>query len=70
MIKKRVKLVGLPTEITRHSFKGTGTTNYLSNGGDIKVCAEMANHSSIRTSQFYDHRGDLVDKSEVDKVRL
>ena len=70
MIKKRAKLIGLPSEITCHSFRGTGITNYLSNGGDIEVCAEMANHASIRTTQFYDHRGDLVDKSEVEKVRF
>lgn len=70
MIKKRGRLAGLPSEITCHSFRGTGITNYLSNGGDIEACAEMATHASIRTTQFYDHRGDIVDKSEVEKIRF
>jgi len=70
MIKKRCRLAGLPYEITCHSFRGTGITNYLSNGGDIEVCAEMATHSDIRTTQVYDHREDIVDKSEVEKIRF
>ena len=70
MIKRRATNAGLPPEITCHSFRGTGITNYLRNGGDIEICAEMANHASIRTTQFYDHRGDLVDKGEVEKVRF
>ena len=37
MIKRRVRQVGLPAEICAHSFRGTGITEYLRNGGDLEV---------------------------------
>ena len=36
MIKRRARQAGLPTEICAHSFRGTGITEYLRNGGDLE----------------------------------
>ena len=33
MIKRRARKAGLPAEICAHSFRGTGITEYLRNGG-------------------------------------
>ena len=49
MIKRRARKVGLPTEICAHSFRGTGITEYLRNGGDLEVAARIAGHESTRT---------------------
>ena len=53
MIKRRARQAGLPGEISAHSFRGTGITEYLRNGGDIEVAARIAGHESTRTTQLY-----------------
>ena len=57
MIKRRAKKTGLPMEISNHSFRGTGITEYLKNGGTIEVAAKIAGHESTRTIQLYDPPG-------------
>jgi site-specific recombinase XerD len=41
-----------------HSFRATGITAYLKNGGSLEKAAAMANHASTRTTQLYDRRRD------------
>ena len=50
MIKRRVRQAGLPAEICAHSFRGTGITEYLRNGGDLEVAARTAGQESTRTT--------------------
>ena len=45
MIKRRVRQAGQPAEIYAHSFRGTGITEYLRNGGDLEVAA--AHHAAL-----------------------
>jgi hypothetical protein len=40
------------------TFRATGITAYLKNGGTLENAAAMANHASTRTTQLYDRRGD------------
>jgi site-specific recombinase XerD len=70
MIRKRTNKVGLPEEIGCHSFRGSGITNYLRNGGTIERAASIAGHASTKTTQLYDRRSDLVDQSEIEKIRF
>ena len=49
-IKRRAWRAGLPAEICAHSFRGTGITEYLRNGGDLEVAARIAGHASTRTT--------------------
>lgn len=44
MVKRRAAAAGLPYEITPHSFRGTGITEYLRGGGDRDVAARIAGH--------------------------
>jgi integrase/recombinase XerD len=37
MIKRRAKAAGLSTAIGNHTFRATGMTNYLENGGTLDV---------------------------------
>lgn len=37
-----------------HSFRATGITAYLKNGGTLAKAAAMANHASTHTTQLYD----------------
>ncbi len=51
-----------------HTFRATGITAYLKNGGTLENAAAMANHASTRTTQLYDRRHDGRD--EVERIRV
>lgn len=70
MVKKRAKSAGLETRVTNHSFRATGITAYLSNGGTLEQAARMANHASTRTTQLYDRRDDQITLTEIERIRL
>ncbi len=44
--------------LAHHTFRATGITAYLKNGGTLEKAAMIANHASTRTTQLYDHRSD------------
>jgi integrase len=54
MIQRRRAGAEIETKIGNHTFRATGITAYLKNGSTLKKAAAMANHSSTRTTQFYD----------------
>ena len=58
------------TAIGNHSFRATGITAYLKNGGTLERAAVMANHASTRTTQLYDRRSDDVTLDEVERVMI
>ena len=60
----------IQTEIGNHIFRATGITAYLKNGGTLEKAAAMANHSSTRTTQLYDRRGDDITLDEVERVMI
>jgi hypothetical protein len=43
--------------IGNHSFRATGITAYLANGGTLEHAQSMAAHESPRTTKLYDRRG-------------
>lgn len=45
MIQRRVAAAGIATKIGNHSFRATGITLYLKNGGTLEKAAVMANHA-------------------------
>jgi integrase len=51
--------------IGNHTFRATGITAYLKNGGTLEKAASMANHASTRTTQLYDRRLDEMSLDEV-----
>jgi site-specific recombinase XerD len=70
MIQRRAADAGLNTKIGNHSFRATGITAYLKNGGTLEKAASMANHASTRTTQLYDRRADEVTLDEVERVGI
>lgn len=70
MVRRRAAAAGIATRIGNHSFRATGITAYLKNGGTIERAAAMANHASTRTTQLYDRRSDEVTLSEVECVLI
>lgn len=70
MVRRRAAAAGIGTTIGNHSFRATGITTYLRNGGTLETAATMANHSSTRTTQLYDRRPDDVTLDEVERVLI
>lgn len=68
MIGRRAKAAGIKTKIGCHTFRATGITTYLKNGGRLEVAQQMANHESARTTGLYDRRDDEVSLDEVEKI--
>jgi len=65
MVRRRARRAGIDTKIGNHTFRATGITAYLKNGGTLEKAAHMANHSSTRTTQLYDRRPDDISLDEV-----
>jgi site-specific recombinase XerD len=70
MIKRRARAAGLRTRIGNHSFRATGITEYLKNGGKLEIAQQMANHESARTTGLYDRRNDQVSLDEVERIAI
>ncbi|NUZ08991.1 tyrosine-type recombinase/integrase [Schlegelella sp. ID0723] len=68
MIGRRGAAADVRTKIGCHSFRATGITEYLRNGGKLEVAQQMANHESARTTGLYDRRGDGVSLDEVERI--
>jgi site-specific recombinase XerD len=70
MVRRRAAAAGIDTRIGNHSFRATGITAYLKNGGTLENAAAMANHASTRTTQLYDRRRDEISLDEVERIRV
>jgi site-specific recombinase XerD len=68
MIGRRAAAAGIATKLGNHSFRATGITAYLKNGGTLEKAAAMANHASTRTTQLYDRRCDELSLDEVERI--
>jgi integrase len=70
MIRRRAAAADIETKIGNHTFRATGITAYLKNGGTLEKAAAMANHASTRTTQLYDRRRDDVSLDEVERILI
>ena len=68
MLKRRAAAAGLPDEIGCHTFRATGITVYLQNGGTVENAQAMANHESPKTTKLYDRTGDRKSLDEVERI--
>jgi integrase len=68
MIRRRAAGSGIQTLIGCHTFRATGITAYLKNGGKLEVAQQMAAHESARTTGLYDRRGDDISLDEVERI--
>jgi site-specific recombinase XerD len=70
MIRRRAAAAGIKTKIGNHTFRATGITAYLKNGGTLENAAAMANHASTRTTQLYVRRRDETNLDEVERIAI
>jgi site-specific recombinase XerD len=70
MIRRRAAAAGIHAPIGNHSFRATGITAYLGNGGALEHAQEMAAHESPRTTKLYDRTKERLTQDEVERIRL
>jgi integrase len=68
MVRRRAAAAGIATKIGNHTFRATGITAYLKNGGSLENAAAMANHASTRTTQLYDRRRAEFTLDEIERI--
>ncbi|HEY1876760.1 MAG TPA: tyrosine-type recombinase/integrase [Rhizomicrobium sp.] len=69
MIRRRAASADIAAEICCHTFRATGITAYLSNGGALEHAQEMAAHESPRTTKLYDRTKERLTQDEVERIR-
>jgi site-specific recombinase XerD len=70
MIRRRAIAAGISAPIGCHTFRATGITAYLANGGALEHAQEMAAHESPRTTKLYDRTREQLTQDEVERIRL
>ena len=70
MVKRRVKAAGLPAAISNHTFRATGITAYLENGGTLEKAQKIAAHESARTTKLYDRTADTITLDEIERIAI
>jgi len=70
MIRRRAVAAGIMAPIGNHTFRATGITAYLGNGGALEHAQSMAAHESPRTTKLYDRTKDRLTQDEVERIRF
>jgi site-specific recombinase XerD len=70
LVKRRARAAGILSPIGCHTFRATGITQYLLNGGSLEKAQLMAAHASPRTTKLYDRTQDEVTLDEVERIML
>jgi site-specific recombinase XerD len=70
MIRRRAAAAGIMAPIGNHTFRATGITAYLGNGGVLEHAQSMAAHESPRTTKLYDRTQERLTQDEVERIRL
>ena len=68
MIKRRAAAAGLPLSTCCHTFRATGITAYLSNGGTLEHAQQIAGHASPKTTKLYDRTADTITVDEIERI--
>jgi integrase len=70
MVKARAIAAGLPASTCCHTFRATGITAYLENGGTVEKAQAIAAHASPRTTKLYDRTSDTLTLEEIERIVL
>ena len=68
MIKRRVRQASLGVAANCHTFRATGITAYLLNGGSVENAQAIAAHESPRTTKLYDRTADEISLDEIERI--
>lgn len=71
MVKRRAEDAGLPdaNKMTNHSFRASGITAFLSQGGQLEEAQKIAGHATPKTTKLYDHTTRQVLRAHIERIR-
>jgi integrase len=70
MVKGRARAAGLDDSIGNHTFRASGITAYLLNGGTLEHAQQIAAHSSPRTTKLHDRTKDEITLDEIEQIAI
>ena len=70
MVYRRARAAGLDVHASCHTFRATGITAYLENGGTIEKAQQIAAHESPRTTKLYDRTNDELTLDEIERIAI
>ena len=70
MIRRRAGAADLPPSTCCHTFRATGITAYLDNGGTVEKAQMIAAHESPRTTKLYDRTSDALSLDEIERISI
>jgi integrase len=70
MVKRQAEAAALLFSTYCHTFRATGITTYLENGGTLEHAQAIANHESPRTTQLYDRTREELSFEEVERIKI
>lgn len=70
MVKRHARHAGLSDRLSCHTWRATGITAYLLNGGTIEKAAAIAAHESTRTTQLYNRTNDQITLDEIERIHF
>lgn len=66
-LREYSKKFGINKSFSCHSFRHTGATEFLSNGGSVRVLQKILGHSRITTTEIYTHVNEELIKKQHEK---
>ena len=70
MVKRRVKAAELGDAANCHTFRASGITAFLLNGGTLERAQAIAGHESPRTTQLYDRTADDITVEDIERIKV
>jgi site-specific recombinase XerD len=70
MIRRRAGECGLAEGIGCHTFRATGITTYLANGGTLERAQQLAAHESPMTTKLYDRTTTTITAGEMERILI
>jgi site-specific recombinase XerD len=70
MVKRRAAAAGLRTRVCNHTFRATGITAYMENGGTLDKAQQIAAHESPRSTKLYDRSSDTISLDEINRIKI
>ena len=70
MIKRRMKVCGLPLRLSPHSFRVATITDLLNQGVPLEDVQQLAGHADPRTTRLYDRRHKSITRNIVERISI
>ena len=70
MVKRRVTAAELGVAANCHTFRASGITAYLLNGGTLERAQAIARRENPRTTQLYDRTADDISVEDIERIRI